>query len=270
MRCKPAGITSHRIGSIVPALAKNARTGHPQFRNGKQKTNFKARATRPGPPPSTDANCFGWCPGQFGGEAWNEPIGNELAAIEGSYDAANSAATYNNTMNGLQTNSLFGGQDCVACWPLGASPADILQQVLSGNLAGALQNAGVFPMDGVDCTSGVCMPSWIMDAGNAANKDDTHPGLQIFYNNRNCPHCGDLWKQANCTFNGTLSDELGSLTDTAASAGAVGAITARSEGTSITQGAAKEIGRTFTELFGIIEYAKTMAKIGYRMVAGCE
>jgi len=46
-RGRPPSITSHRIGSIVPALAKNARTGHPQFRKGKQKTNFKARATRP-------------------------------------------------------------------------------------------------------------------------------------------------------------------------------------------------------------------------------
>ena len=27
----------HGIGCIVPALAKNARTGHPQFRNGKEK-----------------------------------------------------------------------------------------------------------------------------------------------------------------------------------------------------------------------------------------
>jgi RHS repeat-associated protein len=61
-------------------------------------------------------------------------------------------------------NELFGGQDCLSCQPLGPSPMDILNQVLSGNLAGALQNAGVFPMDGVDCTSGVCMPSWIMDA----------------------------------------------------------------------------------------------------------
>ncbi len=36
---------SHSIGSIVPALAKNARTGHPQFGNGKQ--NPEPRATRP-------------------------------------------------------------------------------------------------------------------------------------------------------------------------------------------------------------------------------
>jgi hypothetical protein len=31
-----AGHKSHSIGSIVPALAKNARAGHPQFRNGKR------------------------------------------------------------------------------------------------------------------------------------------------------------------------------------------------------------------------------------------
>jgi hypothetical protein len=37
---------SHGIGSIVPALAKNARAGHPQFLNGKQ-TSPELRATRP-------------------------------------------------------------------------------------------------------------------------------------------------------------------------------------------------------------------------------
>ena len=33
MRCRPLGITAHGIGSIVPALAKNARTGHPAVSN---------------------------------------------------------------------------------------------------------------------------------------------------------------------------------------------------------------------------------------------
>ncbi len=42
---------SHSIGSIVPALAKNARTGHPQFGNGKQ--NPEPRATRPDDFPCT-------------------------------------------------------------------------------------------------------------------------------------------------------------------------------------------------------------------------
>jgi hypothetical protein len=37
---------AHGVGSIVPALAQNARTGHPQFRNGKGK--LKGRATRQG------------------------------------------------------------------------------------------------------------------------------------------------------------------------------------------------------------------------------
>jgi hypothetical protein len=37
---------SHDIGRIVPALAKIARTGHPQFLNGKQ-TFQELRATRP-------------------------------------------------------------------------------------------------------------------------------------------------------------------------------------------------------------------------------
>ena len=37
-------VTAHykspRIGSIVPALAKNARTGHPRFRNGERNQNY--------------------------------------------------------------------------------------------------------------------------------------------------------------------------------------------------------------------------------------
>ena len=61
-------------------------------------------------------------------------------------------------------SQIFGGQDCLGCWSLGPSPLDILQQALSGNLAGALQDSGVIPADGVDCTSGVCLPNPIMDA----------------------------------------------------------------------------------------------------------
>jgi len=45
-RGRPLGITSHPVDSIVPALAKSARTGHPQFRVGKKKQN-----RRPGHPP---------------------------------------------------------------------------------------------------------------------------------------------------------------------------------------------------------------------------
>jgi hypothetical protein len=39
-------VKPHRTGSTVPALAKNARTGHPRFRNGKTKIDQKAWATR--------------------------------------------------------------------------------------------------------------------------------------------------------------------------------------------------------------------------------
>jgi hypothetical protein len=39
-------ITAHGIGSTVPALAKSARTGHPQFRNGKGTATLKWLATR--------------------------------------------------------------------------------------------------------------------------------------------------------------------------------------------------------------------------------
>jgi TPR repeat protein len=37
----------HGIGSIVPALAQNARTGHPEFQNGTEKQGLKGWATRP-------------------------------------------------------------------------------------------------------------------------------------------------------------------------------------------------------------------------------
>ncbi len=47
MRCKPLGRKAHDIGSIVPALAKNARAGHPQFLSGIGKSIQKGRATRP-------------------------------------------------------------------------------------------------------------------------------------------------------------------------------------------------------------------------------
>jgi hypothetical protein len=40
-------MTSHGIGSIVPALAESARAGHPQFRNGKEKTKMIRRLGHP-------------------------------------------------------------------------------------------------------------------------------------------------------------------------------------------------------------------------------
>jgi len=169
----------------------------------------------------------------------------------------------------LGWQGIFSGEDCPGCWSLGPSPIQILQAALSGNIWGALQDVGAVPLDGLDCTSGVCQVNPLMDA-NPANNGDTHPGLQIFYNNPNCPHCGDLWKQADCTFNGTLTDELGSLADTGATAAASGAATAGSAGTQVTKGVVKELGTTFTELFGILEYGKVMLKTGYRMIAGCQ
>jgi hypothetical protein len=38
--------SNHRTSSIVPALAQNARTGHPEFRNGKGKQTRKAGSHR--------------------------------------------------------------------------------------------------------------------------------------------------------------------------------------------------------------------------------
>ena len=41
---------SHGTSSIVPALAKSARAGHPEFRNGKGEGETKGWGTRPAPP----------------------------------------------------------------------------------------------------------------------------------------------------------------------------------------------------------------------------
>ena len=61
-------------------------------------------------------------------------------------------------------NSIFSGQDCLFCFPLGPSPLQILQAVLSGNLAGALQNVGAIPSDGINCEFGTCQVNPLMDA----------------------------------------------------------------------------------------------------------
>jgi RHS repeat-associated protein len=47
--------------------------------------------------------------------------------------------------NGAGPMGIFSGEDCLGCWPLGPDPMQILAQVLSGNLAGALQDSGVIP-----------------------------------------------------------------------------------------------------------------------------
>jgi len=61
-------------------------------------------------------------------------------------------------------NSIFSGQDCLFCFPLGPSPLQILQAVLSGNLAGALQDLGAIPTDAINCESGACQINPITDA----------------------------------------------------------------------------------------------------------
>jgi hypothetical protein len=108
-----------------------------------------------------------------------------------------------------------------------------------------------------------------MDLQNESRKDVPIP-MDIFHNSSQCPHCADLWKQADCTFNGTLTDELGSLAETSGKAAVAGAATAGSAGTQVAKGVLKELGTTFTELFGIIEYGGVMLKTGYRMVVGCQ
>jgi RHS repeat-associated protein len=106
----------------------------------------------------------------------------------------------------LPVQRIFGGQDCLGCWSLGPSPIDILQQVLSGNLAGALQSAGVVPTNGVDYTSGICVVNPIMDAEpqleNSGKKisftmsDAEVKGWQDLWNSLTKPTCGALTKWA--------------------------------------------------------------------------
>ncbi len=62
-------------------------------------------------------------------------------------------------------SSIFTGEDCLGCWSLGPSPMQILQAVLSGNLAGALQDVGAMPSDAINCESGICQVNPVMDAG---------------------------------------------------------------------------------------------------------
>jgi len=54
-------------------------------------------------------------------------------------------------------NGILPGEDCVGCWSLGPSPLQLLQDILSGNLLGALQGIGAFPGNGCDFGS-VCAP----------------------------------------------------------------------------------------------------------------
>jgi RHS repeat-associated protein len=72
---------------------------------------------------------------------------------------------------GTAGQGIFSGQDCLACFPSGPSPLQIVRAVLSGNIWGALQEAGAAPSGGLDCTSGVCQVDPLMDANPANCKD---------------------------------------------------------------------------------------------------
>jgi RHS repeat-associated protein len=64
----------------------------------------------------------------------------------GSHDVPNAPWEVQTTFTGFSgPMGLLSGQDCQICWPLGPSVMQILAQVLSGNLAGALQKSGVIP-----------------------------------------------------------------------------------------------------------------------------
>jgi RHS repeat-associated protein len=62
---------------------------------------------------------------------------------------------------------ILPGQDCVSCFPLGLDPMQILQDVLSGNIWGALQGAGAIPL-GNNCEFGICSPGGGNSFGPAA------------------------------------------------------------------------------------------------------
>ena len=47
--------------------------------------------------------------------------------------------------NTLSGQNIFSGQDCLTCFPVGPDAMQILAQVLSGNVGGALQAVGVIP-----------------------------------------------------------------------------------------------------------------------------
>lgn len=69
----------------------------------------------------------------------------------------------------------------------------------------------------------------------AANKD-VPVGMDIWHNSPQCPHCADLWKQADCTISGPLKDSAGALADGIAADTFKGALTAGSAGTSVAKG----------------------------------
>jgi hypothetical protein len=77
---------------------------------------------------------------------------------------------------------IFSGEDCITCFPVGPDAMQILAQVLSGNLAGALQSAGVVPTNGVDCTSGTCQVNPIMDGTPGQQAFDLTNPINTFNN----------------------------------------------------------------------------------------
>jgi len=82
---------------------------------------------------------------------WGDVTGNSF-----NYGWDTMPWRWTNTPGTFRANSIFSGQDCLTCFPLGPDPMQILAQVLSGNLAGALQDVGAVPTNGVDCRSGTC------------------------------------------------------------------------------------------------------------------
>ena len=152
----------------------------------------------------------------------------------------------------------FGDGDIVniAPGPLGQT---ILQELLGIQLPDPQCDFG--PCTGNDPMGDSFRPK-------AGNNDPCDALCQAVFHS---PQAQNAWHQADCTINGTLKGEAGDLAGTSETATATGAITAaESAGTKVTTGVLKELGKSFSELAGIIEYWKVTLRMYYNMFAGCQ
>jgi len=95
------------------------------------------------------------------------------------------------TGGGIGGQGIFPGQDCAGCFPLGPDPLQILQAILSGNLAGALQGLGVFPP--INCLP-ICNYTTLPNGtvvGQWPGEAICSPGFPCIYWNPNTQIWGD-------------------------------------------------------------------------------
>ena len=136
--------------------------------------------------PETDASCTVQCnlssglpcracnPSMDGGDCGNSQLAQEAQGYFDSLlvqDQANALAAYQNCI-AFNYNCAVNGK------PL-AGPGATIWVYCGGSLMDI-----------------ICEPP-PQAIGPAANNGDTHPGLAAFYNNSDCPHCGDTLRSAN-------------------------------------------------------------------------